>query len=318
MSNISIVHEKFSGVRVDNYIFNQLKGAIAKPHLHKIIRTGQVRVNGSRVKSSSRVQANDKVRIPPFLNKREDNDQSWLKGNHKVIDLADYLLSNIIYEDKGLLVINKPSGVAVHGGSGVDYGVIEALRSTEKFHDLELVHRLDRDTSGCLILAKKRSYLRTMHEYLRAQGLIQKKYLALCSGSPNKDNFSIDKSLLKIHDKSGQWRVIVHSDGKSSKTKVRTLKRLDEACLLECNLITGRTHQLRVHLASEDLPIIGDDRYGYKEENTYFAKKLKTNRLFLHAKSIKIHNYMGGDDLYLESKIPDDFDSAMLKIEGNQ
>lgn len=315
MGNISVVKEKFAGVRVDNYIFNQLKGNIAKPHLHKIIRTGQVRVNGSRVRSSFRLQTDDQVRLPPFLikDKDENNKDEWLKSSKKVQDLARWLLSNVIYEDKGLLVINKPVGVAVHGGSGVDYGVIEALRSTEKFHDIELVHRLDRDTSGCLILAKKRSYLRRMHEYLRGTGMVQKKYVALCSGVPSKNSFSIDSNLLKIHDKSGQWRVIVHSDGKKSKTRVKVLEKLKGFSLLELDLVTGRTHQIRVHLSTENLPIVGDDRYGSSKNNIAYASKLKSNRLFLHAKGITIKRYEDDMDLVLEAKLPEEFGRAISK-----
>ena len=318
MSNIFVVSNSFAGVRVDNFISNRLKRTIAKPYLHKIIRTGQVRVNGSRVKSASRLNASDKVRIPPFLIEQSAVRAKYMPPAKKMEDLASMLLEKIIYEDKGILVINKPSGVAVHGGSGLSYGVIEALRSTNKFYELELVHRLDKDTSGCLILAKKRSSLRRLHEYLRDGDMITKRYSALCHSSLSKSKFMVDKPLLKIHDISGQWKVIISEEGKDSQTRFKCLKRMPSARMFEAELITGRTHQIRVHLASENSHIIGDSRYGCKKINDQYANIIGTERLFLHASSIFIKNYEDGKDLLVEAKLPELFEIAANKLSDVQ
>lgn len=266
------------GQRIDNYLRTFLKG-VPKSLIYRILRKGEVRVNKKRVKPEYKLQANDELRIPP-VRVSEPTDLPSTKLN-KVSTLENHIL----YEDDWLIVLNKPSGTAVHGGSGLSFGVIEAMRALrpqQKF--LELVHRLDRDTSGCLLIAKKRSALKHLHEQLRDKK-VDKRYQALVSGEWPANRFKVKAPLLKNTLKSGERVVLVNDEGKPSETRFRILESFDQATLIEASPITGRTHQIRVHCQHAGHSIAADNRYGDSDFDQR-THKLGLKRLFLHAYSL--------------------------------
>jgi 23S rRNA pseudouridine955/2504/2580 synthase len=266
------------GQRIDNYLRTFLKG-VPKSLIYRILRKGEVRVNKKRVKPEYKLQANDELRIPP-VRVSEPTDLPSTKLN-KVSSLENHIL----YEDDCLIVLNKPSGTAVHGGSGLSFGVIEALRALrpqQKF--LELVHRLDRDTSGCLLIAKKRSALKNLHEQLRDRK-VDKRYQALVAGEWPTDRFKVKASLLKNTLKSGERIVLVNDEGKPSETRYRILESFNQATLVEASPITGRTHQIRVHCLHAGHPIAADNRYGDRDFDQR-THNIGLKRLFLHAHSL--------------------------------
>lgn len=266
------------GQRIDNYLRTFLKG-VPKSLIYRILRKGEVRVNKKRVKPEYKLQANDELRIPPI----RLSEPTELPSTN--LDKVSSLESHILFEDDWLIVLNKPSGTAVHGGSGLSFGVIEALRALrpqQKF--LELVHRLDRDTSGCLLIAKKRSALKNLHEQLRDKK-VDKRYQALVSGEWPANRFKVKAPLLKNTLKSGERIVLVDEEGKPSETRFRILESFVDATLVEASPITGRTHQIRVHSLHAGHPIACDNRYG-NEVFDQRAKNLGLKRLFLHAHSL--------------------------------
>ncbi len=266
-----------AGQRIDNFLLARLKGA-PKSLIYRILRKGEVRVNKGRIKPPYKLQAGDNVRIPPIT---LSNKTATAPSRSSL----DVIAENILYEDKRLLVLNKPSGFAVHGGSGLSYGVIEALRAL--FPDapyLELVHRLDRDTSGCLLIAKKRSMLRFLHEQLREHRL-QKQYLALVKGLWQSGRQTINVPLRKNTLRSGERVVCVDDTGKVAISHFRPRATSALASLMEVDLETGRTHQIRVHARHSGHPIAGDEKYGDADFNRQMrGHGLK--RLFLHASKI--------------------------------
>lgn len=274
------VDELYENQRLDNFLLSRLKG-LPKSRLYRIIRKGEVRVNKKRIKPEYRLQRGDSIRIPPM-----ELSQSAHKDNKPSANLQALLENNVLYEDSNLLIINKPSGMAAHGGSGIRFGVIETLRAMrpkEKF--LELAHRLDRDTSGCLLLAKKPSILKEVHELLR-KGQVEKIYLALVKGYWPKHIRTVDAPLRKNQLQSGERMVDVHKEGKPALTEFRVIQRFEQATLIEAKPQTGRTHQIRVHALHAGHPIAMDDKYGDKD----FDKWVKTygcKRLFLHASELK-------------------------------
>jgi len=286
-----------AGQRVDNFLHRELPG-VPRARVYRLLRRGEVRVNGGRVRAEYRLVAGDEVRIPPVRMREE--------GPAPSADRAAALLDNVLYEDKKLLVINKPAGIAVHGGSGISHGVIELLRAARPdLKDLSLVHRLDRETSGCLVIAKKRSALRALHEKFR-EGIVEKNYLALVVGDWQFGEQLIDEPLLVTHRKGGERHVIVSPEGKAAQTRVRLSKTYGKFSLLQCSPLTGRTHQIRVHLQSTGFPIAGDDRYGDPDAN----KRVKARglaRLFLHAQSISFPDEHG-NELHFAAPLPDDLD----------
>lgn len=270
------ISEDEAGQRIDNYLVNQLKG-VPKSLIYRIIRKGEVRVNKGRIKPEYKLQGGDIVRIPPVRISQKATPEVSTKLN-KVSQLEN----QIIYEDEVLLVLNKPSGIAVHGGSGLNFGVIEALRALRPdARFLELVHRLDRDTSGILLVAKKRSSLRNLHAQLREKR-VQKDYLALVRGQWQSHCKVVNAPLLKNELASGERIVRVNEQGKASETRFRIEERYQNATLVKASPVTGRTHQIRVHTQYAGHPIALDDKYGDRE----FDKKMSAlglNRLFLHA-----------------------------------
>ncbi|GAA0851892.1 23S rRNA pseudouridine(955/2504/2580) synthase RluC [Aliiglaciecola litoralis] len=263
------------GQRIDNFLRTLLKG-VPKSLIYRILRKGEVRVNKKRVKPEYKLCGGDEIRVPP-IRVSESNAAPSTK-----LDKVANLESHIIYEDDVLLVVSKPSGMAVHGGSGLSFGVIEALRALRpqaKF--LELVHRLDRDTSGCLLIAKKRSALKHLHEQLRNK-TVDKRYHALVEGQWPKHRFKVKAPLRKNTLQSGERMVSVSLDGKESETRYRILQQFKECTLVEACPITGRTHQIRVHCLHAEHPIAGDTKYTPEAFNQHM-QQYGLNRLFLHA-----------------------------------
>ena len=273
------VDSQHEGQRIDNFLTTYLKG-VPKSFIYRILRRGEVRVNKGRIKPTYRLQVGDMVRIPPL--RRGEPTTAAPKPGHNLVELLN---NGILYEDEGTVILNKPTGIAVHGGSGISFGVIEILRAARpQAPFLELVHRLDRDTSGCLIIAKKRSVLRHIHHLLREDG-IEKRYLALVQGAWRGEERRVTAPLRKNVLQSGERVVRVAEDGKPSQTVFRPLRRWSEASLVEAIPLTGRTHQIRVHAAYIQQPIAGDEKYGDAEFNRIMQEK-GLRRLFLHAASL--------------------------------
>lgn len=271
------VSAEFDGQRIDNFLLRHLKG-VPRTLIYRVLRRGEVRVNKGRIKPTYRVQAGDEIRIPP-IRRGESQLVSPSRGSIEAIQ------NRILYEDERIIIINKPCGMAVHGGSGVSYGVIEAMRHwRHDLHYLELVHRLDRETSGCLVLAKKRSALRQLHELFRSGG-VDKRYLALVKGRWALGKQTIDVPLRKNTLRSGERLVRVSEEGKQAISVFRPLATSDTASLLEIAIQTGRTHQIRVHAAHAGHPIAGDEKYGDDGFNRQI-RSLGCTRLFLHARSL--------------------------------
>ncbi|WP_199608796.1 23S rRNA pseudouridine(955/2504/2580) synthase RluC [Flocculibacter collagenilyticus] len=302
------IEEDYAGQRIDNYLRTFLKG-VPKSKIYRIIRKGEVRVNKKRVKPEYKLQSGDVVRIPPVtVSESQDTAPS------KNLSMVSSLESHILYEDKALIVLNKPSGMAVHGGSGLSFGVIEALRSLRpEAKHLELVHRLDRDTSGCLMIAKKRSVLKHLHEQLRSKK-VQKNYLALVRGVWPKSIKVVTEPLRKNTLKSGERIVIVdHKEGKASETRFRIEKQFKEATLIDAFPVTGRTHQIRVHTACVNHAIACDDKYG--DEN--FAKRMNAiglKRLFLHAHQLRFIHPVSETTMSVEAPLDAQLKNALEKL----
>ena len=274
---LTIIPEE-DGQRLDNYLLRVLKG-VPKSHIYRIIRSGEVRINSKRVKPSDRLVAGDAIRVPPIRS-------SQAKTADPSVSLSACLLENIIFEDDRLLVLAKPAGLAVHGGSGVNLGVIEAMRQIRPdLSYLELVHRLDKETSGCLLLAKKRSCLRAIQALLEARE-VQKTYWAvLVGGWEGRSPLHVDVPLLKSILQSGERMVFADPGGKSSQTQFKLLENYPDACWVEAQPKTGRTHQIRVHAAKIGHPILGDQKYG-KVQTLPVLQGLKA-RMYLHAYAIQ-------------------------------
>lgn len=264
-----------AGQRIDNFLMTRFKG-VPKTRIYRAIRQGEVRVNKKKVKAEYRIQAEDEIRLPPL---KVAEQMPVMKPSE---ELAQFLEEQIIHEDKQCILINKPAGMPVHGGSNLSAGLIEMLRlmrPDERF--LELVHRLDRETSGCLMLAKKRSFLLLMHKMLRDRQ-VDKGYLALVCGRWRGEKLEIKESLVKNTLKSGERMVKVDPSGRPAHTIVYPLERFADSTLVLAKPVTGRTHQLRVHLAHMGHPIIGDEKYGRQTANARF-RSLGLRRLFLHS-----------------------------------
>ncbi len=287
-----------AGQRIDNFLLTYLKG-VPRTLIYRVLRKGEVRVNKGRAKPTYRLAAGDVIRVPPL---RLPSPKERAEPGKRVVERIE---ESVIYEDKHLLVLNKPAGLAVHGGSGVNYGVIEALRAARpEAPFLELVHRLDRDTSGCLMVAKRRSTLRAVHEMLRSEG-VDKRYLALVQGTWPERRRSVSASLRKNTLSSGERMVRVSDDGKASTTEFRLRARLRGATLIEAAPLTGRTHQIRVHAAHAGHPIAGDEKYGEAAFNRAMRERGLT-RLFLHAESLSLRLPASGERLRVSAPLDDD------------
>ncbi|PLA40973.1 RNA pseudouridine synthase [Neisseria sicca] len=312
------VAEHEAGQRLDNYLIKILKG-VPKSHIHRIIRAGEVRLNKKRCKPDSRIQTGDLLRIPPV---RTADKQRSSENRAQAVPAREF---TIIYEDDALLVIDKPAGVAVHGGSGVSFGVIEQIRRARpEARYLELVHRLDKDTSGLLMIAKKRSALIKLHEAIRNDHP-KKIYLALGVGKLPNDSFHVKLPLFKYTGAQGEKMVRVSEDGQSAHTIFRVLNRfsddllhqvgLSHLTLVQATLKTGRTHQIRVHLQSQQCPIAGDERYGDYQANKRL-QKLGLKRMFLHAAELHLDHPLTGEKLILKAPLPQDLAQFVLMLEN--
>ncbi|MES2130419.1 MAG: RluA family pseudouridine synthase [Pseudomonadota bacterium] len=300
------ITEEEAGQRIDNYLLRICKG-VPKSHVYRILRSGEVRVNKGRIDQLYRLEAGDVVRIPPV--------RIAEKASQAVVPGAEFA---ILHEDSHILIIDKPCGVAVHGGSGVSYGVIEQLRAARpdaKF--LELVHRLDRETSGLLMLAKKRSALTNLHEQMR-DGLTDKRYLTVVAGDWKNSRQHIKLPLHKYTTAEGERRVCVQAGGMESHTVFSLLRKWQDFALLEAELITGRTHQIRVHLASSGFPIAGDDKYGDFALNRALLKATDTRgalkRMFLHAHQITFTHPETGKPLTVNAPLPGECERFLVSL----
>ena len=296
-----------AGQRIDNYLLSKLKG-VPKSLIYRIVRKGEVRINKGRIKPESKLQAGDVLRIPPVRISEKEQPQISNKLNK-----VNRLENQIIFEDDYLLAINKPSGIAVHGGSGLSFGVIEALRALRpEARFLELVHRLDRDTSGILLIAKKRSVLRHLHEQLRIK-TIQKDYLALVRGQWQSHCKVVQAPLLKNELSGGERIVRVSEQGKPSETRFSIEERYIAATLIKASPITGRTHQIRVHTQYAGHPIALDDKYGDAEFDRQM-RELGLDRLFLHAFSLCFEHPKTGETLRLNAPLDGKMKNILQKL----
>ncbi|WP_028239998.1 23S rRNA pseudouridine(955/2504/2580) synthase RluC [Stutzerimonas azotifigens] len=300
------VAPELAGQRIDNFLRTQLKG-VPKTLIYRILRKGEVRVNKGRIKPDYRLQAGDLVRVPPLRLPERDEPVPVAAS------LLERLEAAILYEDKGLVVLNKPAGIAVHGGSGLSFGVIEALRQLRpEAKEMELVHRLDRDTSGLLMIAKKRSMLRHLHQALRGDG-VDKRYLALVRGRWESARKQVSAPLLKNTLRSGERMVEVDDEGKEALTLFKVVRRFGEfATLVEARPITGRTHQIRVHAKHAGHSIAGDSKYG-DEAFTREVRELGGKRLFLHAYALRVPLPEGGV-LELEAPVDELWERTLERL----
>ncbi|USE34398.1 23S rRNA pseudouridine(955/2504/2580) synthase RluC [Endozoicomonas sp. SCSIO W0465] len=304
--NFIAIDEEAVGQRIDNFLLRVLKG-VPKTRVYRIVRKGEVRVNKKRVTADYRLELNDVVRIPPV---RVAEREAPVRPTDSVIAQLE---RSVLYEDDLLIIINKPSGIAVHGGSGLSYGVIEGLRQLRpENRTLELVHRLDRDTSGCLVIAKRRSMLRHLHNQLQQREKVEKLYHALVVGKWPARKQLVNAPLLKNVLQSGERMVRVHVDGKKSRTAFRVLDRFPNMTLVEAYPITGRTHQIRVHCLHAGHPIAGDQKYGMDADNQ-LQKQFGLKRLFLHAASIEFE-LPDGKRLKVEAPLPEDLAEVLAAL----
>ncbi len=297
------VDDGAAGQRVDNFLLRHLKGA-PRTLIYRLLRKGEVRVNKGRVKPTYKLSPGDQVRIPPVRLAADDGPAVVSQSQQESI------LKTVIYEDDLMIVVNKPSGWAVHGGSGISLGVIEALRAARpELGQLELAHRIDRDTSGCLMLAKRRSSLRALQDLQRSGG-IHKRYLALLSGRWRKGQATVDMPLRKNTLAGGERVVRVDPQGKASRTFFKVLDKFADATLVEATLDTGRTHQIRVHTAHLGSPILGDPKYGDAEANRRFRER-GLRRLFLHAHSLAFTWPESGQKFAISAPLPGDLQAVL-------
>ena len=295
--------DEFSvGQRLDNYLIKLLKG-VPKSRIYRIIRKGEVRVNKGRKKADYKLKAEDLIRIPPIRTSTEKE----IKPSQSLLKLLE---NAVLYEDKGMLIINKIHGMSVHGGSGISVGIIEALKSQYK-EPIELVHRLDRATSGCLILAKKRSVLKSLHSQL-VNHQLEKRYTALVKDTWSKKKHTIDAPIYQNSRYS-----IIDSKGKDSLSHFHPIKNFElgdfNASLVEVSIETGRTHQIRVHAKFAGHPVAQDDKYGDGDFDQ-FMKKKGLNRLFLHAKTLSFTNPLTNEIQKVNAPLPDDLETFLKKL----
>jgi len=305
------IDEDQAGQRLDNFLIARLKG-VPRSKIYNVIRKGEVRVNKGRIKPEYKLMAGDSVRVPPI---RTAEAGTEAKASNQMMSL---LAKSILFEDDGLLVINKPPGLAVHGGSGVTLGLIETLRQMRPdAKHLELVHRLDRDTSGCIMVAKKRSYLRHLQAALREKsagaGGITKVYRALVNGDWSKRVHQVNAPLLKTEVAGGERVVRVHPEGKPSLTEFKVLQRFDGFSLIEARPITGRTHQIRVHAQYVGHSLVGDNKYGDDDVNEVMRVQ-GIKRLFLHASALSF--YLPDSEVltHVDAPLPPDLSIPLSKL----
>jgi len=297
------------GQRLDNFLLKQL-GTVPRSLVYRVIRKGEVRVNKKRSKPDYKLQIGDQVRIPPVRIEPEQQDKSRPPQH-----LVERLKQTILYENKHILVINKPSGLAVHAGSGLDYGVIDVMRLLRPADDIELVHRLDRDTSGCLLLALHRQALLAMQTNVQDR-TISKKYNAVVKGSWPNELTEINLGLKKFHLPNGERRMRVDNTGKQALSRFKLLHSGNLFSLIQVELVTGRTHQIRVHCQAESHEIAGDDKYGDTEFNRAMRKQ-GIRRLMLHASSLELPAGKYTPEIVINAPLPTEFEQLFGSIGDN-
>ncbi len=296
------------GQRLDNLLISILNG-VPKSRIYRLLRKGEVRVNKGRVKPEYKVKTGDQLRLPPIRDPKKPT-----KTINSSLRKVQQLDEAILQLDKNWLALNKPSGIAVHGGSGLNFGVIEGLRALHPdWPYLELVHRLDRETSGVLLIARRRSTLRWMHHQLREK-LIKKKYWCLVHGKWPASLNEIDAPIANGKGGGGERRMKISSEGKPSKTRFRLISRQANTSLIEAEPITGRTHQIRVHCLSAGFPIVGDSKYINQVNLQEKEKTLKISRLMLHARQIQFTQTEGGDTIQLTAPVDGVFKKQLLSL----
>lgn len=302
------IDDRHEGQRIDNYLLRELKG-VPKSIIYRILRKGEVRVNKGRIQPAYRLCSGDQVRIPP-LRLAADRDEASPPDA-----LQQQLADAILYEDDNLLILNKPSGLAVHAGSGLKYGVIEVLRALRPdAHFLELVHRLDRETSGCLVLAKNRASLTALHGMLRQSRQVEKRYLALLCGAWEGGKRTLEAPLRKNVLRGGERMVEVDAAGKQAVSHFLPLSRYAHHTLVEVLLETGRTHQIRVHAAHMQHPVAGDSKYGERECNLHM-RSLGLRRLFLHAHVLAFTLPETGREIHVSAPLPPELQHVLDELE---
>lgn len=304
------IDDQHAGQRLDNFLLTHLKG-VPKSLIYRIIRRGEVRVNGQRAKPLRKLMMDDLIRVPPV---RLPQAQAIAKPSAQ---LSDRLQARILYEDDGLLVIDKPSRMAVHGGSGVRLGLIEALRQLQPdYVDLSLVHRLDRDTSGCVMIAKKRSVLRALHAQLRAHEIV-KQYDCMVHGQWPAQATMIKIPLFKRIDTSGEWRVVASDSPEAQYASTRFVCEqywpTADFSWLKVWPKTGRTHQIRVHALSQGCPLVGDEKYADKAD-LLRAKQQGVKRMLLHASRLQFVHPLSGAEMDIQAPLPGDFQQCMMNL----
>lgn len=306
-----------AGQRLDNLLARLLKG-VPRSHLYRLLRKGEVRVNSRRARPDQRVAAGDRIRLPPV---RRSEPAEGAAARRPSRTLQALLAASIVYEDADLMVLNKPAGVAVHGGSGTSHGVIEALRAVRpELAELDLVHRLDRETSGCLVVAKRRGALRDLHAQLR-EGLVEKRYLALVCGKWDLGQKRIELPLATGERRGGERHVAVRDHGDLAVSTFRPVQFFGTvATLMEVQIGTGKTHQIRVHAAHAGHPVAGDDKYGDRERNADL-RAYGLSRMFLHAASIGVTRPGTREPLHVSAPLGDDLRGvleALVKAPGSR
>lgn len=297
-----------NGQRIDNYLVAKLKG-VPKSHIYRLLRKGQFRVNKGRIKPVYRLKTGDIVRIPPI--NRPSADALTQAPRH----LCARLEQSILHEDEALIVLNKPAGIAVHGGSGIDFGVIEIMQQIRpNCTELALVHRLDRNTSGCLLLSKKRPVLLTLHQLLKEGGLL-KHYYALLSGQWQGGAEHVEKSVQKNRQLSGERMVQINDEGQSASSLFTPQQVFADCSLVDIHIDTGRMHQIRVHAAHLGHPVAGDEKYGDADFNRLMRKR-GLKRMFLHAHSLEFTLPDDGGHYSIEAPLDDRLRSTLDRLQG--
>lgn len=303
-----VIDAEQTGRRIDNFLASRYKG-VPKTRIYQMLRRGEIRINGGRVKQDYRLKMGDSVRIPPI---REGERPAPVAPPGYLVEMVR---QSVIYEDEAMIILNKPAGIVVHGGSGRSFGVIEILRwlrPAEK--GIQLVHRLDQQTSGCLMIAKDAAALRQLHRALK-EGKVEKRYLALLKGRLGRRGHKVELPLRKSALRSGERMVEVDQQGKPAITHFKTVRELNQATLAEVLITTGRTHQIRVHGAHIQHPIAGDEKYGDKAFNRSL-RQLGLKRMFLHASSLRLPQLVGKSGLEITAPLPDDLAGVIAALSG--
>ena len=298
------------GQRIDNFLLKQLPG-VPKSHVYRLLRSGQVRVNGGRSKAERKLIQGQEVRIPPV--RMAEKGEAVRPPDATLNKLRE----TIIHEDADYLAINKPAGLASHAGSGVLYGVIEAVRAWNKYEFIELCHRLDRDTSGVLLLAKSRPALLRAQKALKESGTVEKRYFTLLVGRWKGEDRDVDSALISNRLESGERMVEIDDDGKPAKSRFSPKAKYKEATLCEVQIFSGRTHQIRVHALSLGYPVAGDTKYGDREEQK-FLKKLGLKRMFLHSHLFSLPKDGEFSKLLISAPMPDELRNLLTKLGPNR